>query len=271
MKRIVGIYKITSPSGKVYIGQSWNILHRWADYGKKTAKSQRMLCFSFNKYGKKAHRFEIINELPSDVTQQILDRYEESYISFYQHAGFVLLNSRLGGNGGKLSEETRRRVSESLKGRTPWNKGLKGIYKATEETKNKMSESMKAIAQKWNIGRKMPDHVRAAIRKANVGRIKTEEERTKLSNSLKGKPYHGKNNGKIRSESVRKLHSEIQKARTDNKGEGHHLSKLSTEAVLSIRSKFKPYVYTIGMLCKEYSLSRTHVKDIIRKKSWKHI
>lgn len=38
-----------------------------------------------------------------------------------------------------MSEETKKKISESLKGNIPWNKGLKGVYKATEETKKKMS------------------------------------------------------------------------------------------------------------------------------------
>lgn len=31
-EKICGIYKITSPSGKVYIGQSNNIIKRWITY-----------------------------------------------------------------------------------------------------------------------------------------------------------------------------------------------------------------------------------------------
>jgi predicted GIY-YIG superfamily endonuclease len=31
----VGIYKITNPIGKVYIGQSTNIFHRWDKHYKK--------------------------------------------------------------------------------------------------------------------------------------------------------------------------------------------------------------------------------------------
>ena len=32
MKKITGIYKITSPSNKIYIGQSKNIYSRWNAY-----------------------------------------------------------------------------------------------------------------------------------------------------------------------------------------------------------------------------------------------
>ena len=40
-KGIMGIYKITSPSGKIYIGSSKNINKRWKDYLKSTNIQER--------------------------------------------------------------------------------------------------------------------------------------------------------------------------------------------------------------------------------------
>jgi group I intron endonuclease len=139
--RKVGIYKITSPSGKVYIGQSWNVFHRWADYGKKTAKSQRMLCFSFNKYGKRAHKFELVHELPQDINQYTLDHYEQIYMDAYRGVGVTLLNAREAGSNGKLSEEAKKRVSEALIGKPTWNKGKSGITRYSDQTKAIMSKA----------------------------------------------------------------------------------------------------------------------------------
>ena len=39
-----------------------------------------------------------------------------------------------------LSEETKQKISNSLKGNIPWNKGKKGAQIPTEETRQKMSE-----------------------------------------------------------------------------------------------------------------------------------
>jgi len=61
---ICGIYKITSPSGKIYIGQSNNITKRWTNY-KSISKSndgQPKLKNSFDKYGVNTHIFEVIEE-----------------------------------------------------------------------------------------------------------------------------------------------------------------------------------------------------------------
>ena len=36
----IGIYKLTSPSGSIYIGQSWNIEHRMMNYKNHHCKDQ---------------------------------------------------------------------------------------------------------------------------------------------------------------------------------------------------------------------------------------
>ncbi len=45
--------------------------------------------------------------------------------------------------GKKRYPETLAKVSKSLKGKIPWNKGKKGLYHATDETKKKISLSQK--------------------------------------------------------------------------------------------------------------------------------
>ena len=60
---MVGIYKITSPSGRVYIGQSVNIEKRFLSYSKLLrCKTQIKLFRSFLKYGVINHIFETIEE-----------------------------------------------------------------------------------------------------------------------------------------------------------------------------------------------------------------
>lgn len=54
---IIGIYKITSPSGKIYIGQSVDIHRRWLDYKRaKYNRSYKLYC-SFKKHGVLNHIF----------------------------------------------------------------------------------------------------------------------------------------------------------------------------------------------------------------------
>lgn len=74
------------------------------------------------------------------------------------------------------SKETREKISKANKGRTPWNKGLKGAQVAwnkgkkwSPETRKKLSEShMGQVA--WNKGKNLsPEHCEA-LSKAHVGK-----------------------------------------------------------------------------------------------------
>lgn len=57
---MIGIYKITSPSKKIYIGQSTNIEKRFYTYKLLHCKKQPFLFNSLKKYGAENHIFEVI-------------------------------------------------------------------------------------------------------------------------------------------------------------------------------------------------------------------
>lgn len=62
----------------------------------------------------------IIDEISFDEWQF----WEQYYISLYKSWGFVLKNGDNGGLGsGRVSENVRRKISKTLKGNIPWNKG----------------------------------------------------------------------------------------------------------------------------------------------------
>lgn len=76
---MVGIYKITSPSGKVYIGQSINILNRFNQYKSLSqTKGQKKLNYSFKKYGIDKHIFDIIEQCSIDLLNE-RERYWQDY------------------------------------------------------------------------------------------------------------------------------------------------------------------------------------------------
>ena len=83
---MIGIYKITSPNNRIYIGQSVDIKRRFKEYKRSFAKGQVLLNRSFKKYGVEKHIFEIICEC--EVSE--LNNKER----FYQ-----LLYSSIGKNG----------------------------------------------------------------------------------------------------------------------------------------------------------------------------
>lgn len=158
----MGIYKITSPSGKVYIGQSWNIFQRWKQYGSQKVKKQPKLFSSFQKYGRKEHIFEIVHELPSDAHQAIIDDYEQLYMDLYAATGINLLNIRLGGSRGKHSVESRERMSISGKGKT-----------ISEEQRKRISQTL--------TGTKLSEELRSKLSKIHTGKKKTFEHIRKVA------------------------------------------------------------------------------------------
>ncbi len=55
-----GIYKIISPTGKIYIGQSVDIEKRFSSYRTLNCKDQSKIYNSLNKYGAINHVFEVL-------------------------------------------------------------------------------------------------------------------------------------------------------------------------------------------------------------------
>jgi len=117
---MIGIYKIVSLTGKVYIGQSWNIEDRASKYKRLVCKGQPAIYSSLTKYGWEAHTFEIIHQLPSDVTQEILNEYETLYWQLYKDCKIKVLNIREPGSRGKHSEESKQKNREAHIGRGGW-------------------------------------------------------------------------------------------------------------------------------------------------------
>ena len=58
--KVIGIYKITSPSNKIYIGQGIDIYIRWNEYKRLKCKRQPKLYASLKKHGVDNHKFEIV-------------------------------------------------------------------------------------------------------------------------------------------------------------------------------------------------------------------
>jgi predicted GIY-YIG superfamily endonuclease len=65
-RKICGIYKITNPKGKIYIGSSVNINRRLDNYKYNQCPQQPKIYNSIKKYGWGQHVFEIIEECIKD-------------------------------------------------------------------------------------------------------------------------------------------------------------------------------------------------------------
>lgn len=116
--KICGIYKITSPSNKIYIGQSNDIRRRLLTYYEpKGGKSQLRLKSSFEKYGLDEHFAEIIEE----CDESLLNTRERYWQDFYNTSSVKGLNCKLTktiDKSGSLSTKTKRAIQNALKGTT---------------------------------------------------------------------------------------------------------------------------------------------------------
>ena len=121
---MIGIYKITNPTGKVYIGQSWDLIARKSFYKRLKCYHQPALYRSLLKYGWDNHRFEVVHELPKDVAQSTLNEYEILYWQQYKDCSVELLNTKYPGSNGKHADETKQKISAKRIGKSSWNKGI---------------------------------------------------------------------------------------------------------------------------------------------------
>lgn len=137
----IGIYKITSPSKRVYIGQSVNIERRFRQYkNMSNCNDQSTLFRSLLKHGFENHVFEVL-ELCSC---EILTERESFWIDFFNSTNKKKgMNIRNAGSKGKLSNDTKIKISKANKGK-----------KRTEEQKNKLSKYKKENPTKFWTGKK---------------------------------------------------------------------------------------------------------------------
>lgn len=109
---MIGIYKITSPTNKIYIGSSKDIEDRFKQYKRLQCIGQRKLYNSLKKHGIENHIFEII--LECDLLNLL--KIEGYYIDLYDSISSGL-NCQKPNEDGRIefSEETKLIISKNMK------------------------------------------------------------------------------------------------------------------------------------------------------------
>lgn len=183
------IYCYLNPiNDKRYIGQTINEQSRRSDF-----RTRELYCTKFGnggklskfdaarkKYGIDTFVYSVLCKIQEDdleILHNRLDELEQYYIKKYDtfHSGY---NSTEGGNSGRLSDETKQKISESLKGRPMSELTYQKLCLVgrphTEESKKKLSEKAK---QRYANPQNHP----------MFGRKHSEESKRKNSESRKGK------------------------------------------------------------------------------------
>lgn len=187
---MIGIYKITNPKGKIYIGQSINIEDRWEKGHKYLVGSGLKLKNSLKKYGWENHILEILEEC--EIKE--LNKKETYYIKEYNSYVNGLNSTQKGGAEGYRNEVWRQNHSKGLKGRKGYWKGKKRLnhskflkengcgfnYIRTEEHKQNLRDKLS--------GKKLSKDTREKISKNKIGK-KTKKiqciETNHIFNSIK--------------------------------------------------------------------------------------
>jgi len=180
----IGIYKITSPNNKIYIGQSVDIYKRWNYHKKLYSNDSPKLYYSLKKYGSENHIFEIletckINEL------NIKERFWQEFFNSIE-IGLNCVYTKTNDKSGKLSEETKIKISQSQKGKI-------------------ISEECKIRLRLYNLGKKQSkETVEKRVSKLRGKNIPEWQKLFLSQNRLKNNnPFFGKNHSEISKEKMR--------------------------------------------------------------------
>lgn len=160
---MIGIYKITSPEGKVYIGCSSNIEKRWKSYShfESTCSNQKKLYDAFKKYGFDKHIFEVIEECSLDI---LLER--EAFWIKYFNSFENGLNMNKGGYGCVIhSDSTRNKIKQARTGWIP--SPERGIIIGNKLKNKPKSEEHKQKISLSNLGKPKPFKGRVSPNKGN--------------------------------------------------------------------------------------------------------
>lgn len=180
-KRAIGIYKITSPSNRVYVGQSVDIKSRWRSH--KLSKGK--IGNSFSKYGFENHIFEIIEECNIESLNE-RERYWQDFYDVLGPKGLNLILQESESKRKDFSKSTRRKLGLVNLGRKRSALTLEKMSKPhSEERKKKNSNAQKKYQS--TLTEQQKEKKRELCRLATTGRVASEETRLKGSRSKLGK------------------------------------------------------------------------------------
>ena len=186
------VYKHTTPSNKVYIGITCQDTNRRWKNGNGYKRKQERFYNAILKYGWENIKHEI---LFTGLTKAQAEQKEVELIALYKsnQKEYGYNNQNGGSTYGKYSEETKKKISEKLKGTTHFiSEETKAKISATEkgkiiskETRKKMSEAHKGQkpknlsqlleANRQRKGKPLSEEHKRKISEAHKRRVATQQ------------------------------------------------------------------------------------------------
>ena len=160
-------------NGKSYIGQTVRSIHKRLKEHQLESSRCRAFAGAIKKYGWKNFQIEWY-----ECSVDELNKHEKWMIRLMGTLSPGGYNLKEGGENGKMSEETKKKMSESKLG-----------HDVSEETKKKISESL--------LGHDVSDETKKKISESllgeknyNFGKTPSDEIRQKISESMSGEKNH---------------------------------------------------------------------------------
>lgn len=241
-KNICGIYKITSPSNRVYTGQGINLYDRLVKYKNLQCKGQTRLYKSLLKYGWEAHTFEIIEECEFEQLN-IRERYWQDFYDVLGENGLNCVLTKTDELPQKMSEETKKKIGNANKGERNHMYGRKGELHPnfgkpmSDEQKEKL-RGERPYSQGENnyfYGKKHSEETKKKLSELAKGRKPSEETLLKRSIAMSGENNHFY--GKNLSEEHRQKLSEAHKGKTLSEEVKNNLSEIKGTKIIDVITK----------------------------------
>lgn len=177
---ISGIYEIRHrESGKVYVGSACHIRRRFCEHKSELLRGihhSKHLQRVWNRYGEESLDFKIIETVESESDLLIREQYWINKMKACdKRFGFNMAPIAGRNTGVKHSEETKAKLRNFRLG-----------FKLSDETKLKISESLKGRPSPMK-GRTTPHEVRMKLSAANKGRPLTAEHKAKTVSANKAR------------------------------------------------------------------------------------
>lgn len=199
------IYKTTNlVNNKIYIGQTIHDDPKYLGGG-------RLIKMAIKKYGRENFLKEILETCSK---RENLSEREIYWIKkFNSRDPKIGYNMAEGGASFYVTEESKKKVSESLKGKYVGENAFRYGIRLTEEHKKiisesnsgkKLSDETRKKMSESNLGKKFSDETRKKISESHAGKILSNEHKEKIGNSLVGRVYLEESIEKLRRNNINK-------------------------------------------------------------------
>ena len=203
--------------------EEWTRLGIWEEFGKKISEAVR------KRGGHHKEKNPMFGKKHSDTTREKISNTKKNQdikpMLGKKHTEETRKKISIANSGRISSEETKLKISKTLREKGVWNRGKKGVQTHSEQTKEKISKTLKGRKRSEGTKRRLSESLKRAYKE---GRINTEEKVKKMIRTRKTRGgYIAWNKGIPRSEETKvKIRGSLKKTRESKKLYNHKVESI---------------------------------------------